>query len=93
MAKLLIENPAKTRVQRGKAKLGKMVLEALLRRRAEHFGILGAIAKLVPPSADIDGQATGALNERELRADAGVSGKAVTGHSSIGCAGACCGSA
>lgn len=66
-----------TKAQRGNAKLAKVAREILLRRRAEHFRILGAIAELLPRSADIDGRAMGTLNGRELAAHAGVSGKAV----------------
>lgn len=67
-----------SRAARRKAKVAKVAQETLLRRRAEHFRILGTIAELLPREADIDGHAKGTLNTRELAAHAGVSGKAVT---------------
>lgn len=57
--------------------LAKEELKTLLRRRAEHFRVLAAIAELFPRDVDINGQASGAVSVSEFAQRAGVSRKAV----------------
>lgn len=59
------------------SKMASIAQETLLRRRGEHFLILGAIAELIPRDADVDGRAAGTLSDRDISRHAGVSGKAV----------------
>lgn len=72
-----INLPPKPRKSK-RAKVARMAQETLLRRRAEHFRVLAAIAELLPRDADVDGRATGTVTERDIAATAGTSRKAVT---------------
>ncbi len=69
--------PKSNVLHRRSPKLAKVEMETLQRRRAEQLRVLGAIAELLPRSADTDGRAIGTLRVGNLTAHAGVSNKAV----------------